>query len=111
LTVPGPRQPGSPLREGSPRRAGRPLQAGGSDERLIGYRWVGCDRCGAAVQVAKFSPQHAVVQWNPESVGACAEFTAGAADGKPSALIEGCGSLRDSIDRAVLQGRLEVSPP
>jgi len=111
LTVPGPRQPGSPLREGSPRRAGRPLQAGGSDERRIGYRWVGCDRCGAAVQVAKFSPQHTVVQWNPESVRACAEFTAGAADGKPSALIEGCGSLRDSIDRAVLQGRLEVSPP
>ena len=103
--MPGPRQPGSPLREGSP------LQAGGSDERHIGYRWVGCDRCGAAVQVAKFSPQHTVVQWNPESVRACAEFTAGAADGKPSALIEGCASLRDSIDRAVLQGRLEVSPP
>jgi hypothetical protein len=109
--VPGPRQPGSPLREGSPRRAGRPLQAGGSDERHIGYRWVGCDRCGAAVQVAKFSPQHTVVQWNPESVRACDEFTAGAADGKPSALIDGCASLRDSIERAVLQGRLEVSPP
>ncbi len=109
--MPGPRQPGSPLRGGSPRRAGRPLQAGGSDERHIGYRWVGCDRCGAAVQAAKFSPQHTVVQWNPESVRACAEFTAGAEDGKPSALIEGCASLRDSIDRAVRQGRLEVSPP
>jgi hypothetical protein len=109
--VPGPRQPGNPLRESSPRRVGRPLQAGGSDERHIGYRWVGCDRCGAAVQVAKFSPQHTIVQWNPESVRACTEFTAGAADGKPSALIEGCASLRDSIDRAVLQGRLEVSPP
>lgn len=109
--MPGPRQPGSPLREGSPRRVGRPLQAGGSDERRIAYRWVGCDRCGAAVQVAKFSPQHTVVQWNPESVLACAEFTTGAADGKPSALIEGCASLRDSIERAVLQGRLEVSPP
>jgi len=109
--VPGPRQPGSSLREGSPRRAGRPLRAGGSDERHIGYRWVGCDRCGAAVLVAKFSLQHTVVQWNPESVRACAEFTAGTADGKPSALIEGCASLRDSIERAVLQGRLEVSPP
>ena len=109
--MPGPRQPGSPLREGSPRRAARPLQAGGSDERRTGYRWVGCDRCGAAVQVAKFSPQHTMVQWNPESVRACAEFTAGAADGKPSALIEGCASLRDSIERAVLEGRLEVSPP
>jgi len=109
--VPGPRQPGGPLRAGSPRRADRPLQAGGPDERRVGYRWVGCDRCGAAVQVAKFSPQHTVVQWNPESVRACAEFAAGAADGRPSALIEGCASLRDSIERAVLQGRLEVSPP
>ena len=109
--MPGPRQPGSPLREGSPRRAGRPLQAGGSDERRIGYRWVGCDRCGAAVQAAKFSPQHTVVQWNPESVRACAEFTAGAADGKPSALIEGCASLRTSIERAAHQGDLTVAPP
>jgi len=105
--VPGPRQQGSPLQEGSPRRAERPLQAGGQDERRTGYRWVGCDRCGAAVQVAKFSPQHTIVQWNPESVRACAEFTGG----RPSALIEGCLSLRDSIERAVLAGRLEVSPP
>jgi len=111
LTAPGPRPPGSPPRPGSPREARRPLQAGGSDERRTGYRWVGCDRCGAAVQVAKFSPQHTVVQWNPESVRACAEFAAGAARGRPSALIEGCTSLRDSIDRAVAEGRLEVSPP
>lgn len=109
--MPGPPQPGSPLREGRPRGAPRPRQAGGSDERRTDYRWVGCDRCAAVVQVAKFSPQHTVVQWNPESVRACAEFTAGAADGRPSALIEGCASLRDSIDRAVLRGRLEVSPP
>ncbi len=111
MTAPGPGSPGSPLRQGSPRGAHRPLQAGGPDERCTGYRRVGCDRCGAAVQVAKFSPQHTVVQWNPESVRACAEFTAGAAEGRPSALIEGCTSLRDSIERAVAEGRLEVSPP
>ncbi len=111
MTAPGPRQPGSPLRQDSPGPAGRPLQAGGSDERHTSYRWVGCDRCGAVVQVAKFSPQHTIVQWNPESVRSCAEFTAGAGGGRPSALIEGCASLRDSIDRAVAQGRLEVSPP
>ena len=105
MTAPAPRQPGGP------RPAGRPLQAGGSDERHPGFRQVGCDRCGAAVQVAKFTPQHTIVQWNPESVRACAEFAAGTADGTPSARIEGCASLRDSIDRAVLQGRLEVSPP
>jgi hypothetical protein len=87
------------------------LQAGGTDERRPGYRQVGCDRCGVAVQVAKFSPQHTIVQWNPESVRSCAEFTAGRADGKPSALAEGCASLRASIERAVTQGALEVSPP
>jgi hypothetical protein len=111
LTAPAPRQPGSPLRPDGPGPVARPLQAGGSDERRPGFRWVGCDRCGAAVQVAKFSPQHTIVQWNPESVRACAEFAAGTADGSPSALIEGCASLRDSIDRAVLQGRVEISPP
>ena len=63
------------------------------------------------MQVAKFSPQHTVVQWNPESVRSCAEFTAGAAEGRPSALIEGCTSIRDSIERAVAEGSLEVSPP
>ncbi len=29
----------------------------------------------------------------------------------PSALVEGCGSLRDSIDAAVTAGRLEVRSP
>ena len=109
--MPGPRPPGSPPREGSARQAGRPFQASGSDERRTGYRWVGCDRCGAAVQVAKFSPQHTSVQWSAAAVLACAEFSALAERGRPSALVEGCASLRDSIERAVLQGRLEVSPP
>ena len=57
---------------------------------------------------AKFSPQHTTVQWSAEAVRACAEFAALAA-GRPSALIEGCASLRDSIDAAVTAGRLEVS--
>ncbi len=95
-----------------PHRGGRLAAAGERpDERRTGYRRVECDRCGAAVQVAKFSPQHTIVQWSPESVRACAEFTAGPPAAEPSALIDGCASLRDSIDRAVLQGRLEVSPP
>jgi len=44
-------------------------------------------------------------------VRACAEFAARAAAGEQSALIDTCASLRDSIDRAVRQGRLEVLPP
>ena len=82
-----------------------------ADEREAGFRPVGCARCGAVVQVAKFSWQHTSVQWSLAAVRACAEFSARAAAGEPSALIGTCASLRDSIDRAVLEGRLEVLPP
>jgi hypothetical protein len=82
-----------------------------ADEREAGLCPVGCARCGAVVQVAKFSWQHTSVQWSLAAVRACAEFSARAAAGEPSALIDTCASLRDSIDRAVLEGRLEVLPP
>jgi hypothetical protein len=78
------------------------------DERHAALSPVECARCGAAVLAAKFSPQHTSVQWSAAAVRACAEF--GATDGL-SALVRGCGSLRDSIDAAVAAGRLEVSPP
>jgi len=78
------------------------------DERYAALSPVECARCGAAVLAAKFSPQHTTVQWTAAAVRACAEF--GASD-RASALVEGCASLRDSIDGAVAAGRLEVSPP
>jgi hypothetical protein len=78
------------------------------DERRAAFACVQCGRCGAAVLAAKFSPQHTSVQWTAAAVRSCWEFSA--AD-RPSALVEGCGSLRDSIDSAVAAGRLEVSPP
>jgi hypothetical protein len=78
------------------------------DERRGAAARVECARCGAAVLAVKFSPQHTSVQWTAAAVRACWEF--GAA-GRPSALVEGCASLRDSIDGAVTSGRLEVSPP
>ena len=82
------------------------------DERHAELRPVECARCGAAVLAAKFSPQHTSVQWTAAAVRACAEFGAlEAVRGRPSALVEGCASLRDSIDAAVAAGRLEVSPP
>jgi len=83
---------------------GRPARH--RDERHVSLGPVSCARCGAAVLVAKFSPQHTSVQWSAAAVRACAEFS-----GRPSALVEGCASLRDSIDAAVADGRLEVSPP
>jgi hypothetical protein len=81
------------------------------DERHAGFRPVECDRCGARVLVAKFSPQHTSVQWDSASVRACAEFRARAAAGEQSALIDTCASLRASIGRAVGQDRLPVRPP
>ena len=82
-----------------------------ADEREAGFRPVECERCGAEALVAKFSPQHTSVQWSLASARACAEFSARAAAGEQTALIDTCTSMRYSIDRAVLQGRLEVSPP
>jgi hypothetical protein len=81
------------------------------DERYGAFCPVECGRCGAGVLAAKFSPQHTSVQWSAEAVRACFEFSAAVLMGRPSALVEGCGSLRDSIDAAVMAGRLEVSPP
>jgi len=81
------------------------------DERHGAFCPVECGRCGAGVLAAKFSPQHTSVQWSAEAVRACSEFSAAVSLGRPSALVRGCGSLRDSIDAAVTAGRLEVSPP
>jgi hypothetical protein len=84
---------------------------GHRDERPAAVGRVECARCGATVLAAKFSPQHTSVQWSAAAVQTCAEFGVLAAGGRPSALVEGCASLRDSIDVAVAAGRLEVSPP
>jgi hypothetical protein len=82
-----------------------------ADEREAGLSPVECERCGAWALVAKFSPQHTSVQWSLESVRACAEFSARVVAGEQTALIKTCASMRASIDRAVLEGRLGVSPP
>ena len=82
-----------------------------ADEREAGFRPVECERCGAVALVAKFSPQHTSVQWSPAAMRSCAEFTARVATGEQTALIDGCGGLRESIDRALSQGRLPVCPP
>jgi len=84
---------------------------GPRDERQGAASPVECARCGAAVLAVKFSPQHTSVQWTAAAVRTCWEFSASSALGRPSALVEGCGSLRDSIDVAVASGRLEVAPP
>jgi hypothetical protein len=82
-----------------------------ADDRRVSPQPVRCARCGAAVLVAKFGPQHTSVQWTAAAAASCAEFGAQAAAGTGSALIEGCGALRDSIHAAVASGRLAVCPP
>ena len=88
-----------------------------ADDRRASWQPVRCARCGAAVQVAKFSPQHTSVQWTAAAAASCAEFGAragagaGAGVGARSALIEGCSALRGSIDTALAAGLLSVCPP
>jgi hypothetical protein len=81
------------------------------DERAWRYSHVRCGRCGAVVEVAKFSLQHTSVQWTAEAVLTCAEFSARVSAGGSSALIATCASLWASIDAAVSDGRVEVLPP
>jgi hypothetical protein len=82
-----------------------------SDDRHGATQAVDCARCGASVQVVKFSPQHTSVQWTAAAVERCAEFRDRAAEGTRSALVGGCGTLRASIDAAVAAGRVEIAPP
>ncbi len=91
--------------------AGNHHHAVPDDEREAGFRPVQCERCGAVALVAKFSPQHTSVQWSSQAVRTCAEFSARVAAGEQTALIDSCASLRNSIDRAIFEGRLEVLPP
>lgn len=84
-----------------------------TDERHAALQELTCDRCAAVVKVTKFSPQHTSVQWNEAAAGACAEFAGRTAGelGVQRARIRTCASLWESIDRAVLDGRLAVESP
>jgi hypothetical protein len=83
-----------------------------ADERRGSVHPVRCARCGAVVQVAKFSPQHTSVQWTAAAAASCAEFRAvWAATANGGGPIEGCRALRGSIDAAVAAGTLAVCPP
>jgi hypothetical protein len=89
------------------------LPGGGArpDERRSRYCEVECRTCGAVVLAAKFSVHHTSVQWDAVAVTQCAEFARRTAVGEQTALIERCASMRASIDRAALDGRLLVAPP
>ncbi|MFG2885125.1 hypothetical protein ACGFYV_23005 [Streptomyces sp. NPDC048297] len=70
---------------------------------------VECATCGNQVLCEKFSMAHTSVQWTAEAVVVCAEFRDRVPQGGNTARIRTCQGLRDSIDLAVEEGRLEVS--
>jgi hypothetical protein len=69
---------------------------------------VACGRCPALVRAKKLSPQQTSVQWTTAAARHCVELAAAAVLGRPPALVPTCPDLRESIDRAVRDGRLEV---
>lgn len=82
-----------------------------ADQRLYlesGLRQVTCQGCGTVVRVKKSSPQQTSIQWTTRAVRQCAEFAARVALGETTALVDGCGTLRETIERAVREGQLEA---
>jgi hypothetical protein len=74
-----------------------------------GLRDLSCDSCGALVRVKKNSQLHTSVQWSVRGVRDCAEFAARQRTVEPLVPIATCGRLRDTIERAVREGRLHVA--
>lgn len=73
-----------------------------------GLTEVSCEHCGVRVRARKASAQQTSVQWTAPAARSCPRL-AEAAGARPTALVPGCPDLRDSIDGAVREGRLEVS--
>ena len=67
-----------------------------------------CLDCLARVRVKKNSEHHTSIQWDAESLGACAEFARMASEPGGRQVYEGCPRLRSSIDRAVAEGQVEI---
>lgn len=78
-----------------------------------GLRELACESCGVTVRAKKSSAQQTSIQWSAAAVRGCAEFGDRTARGEPTALVATCTRLRDSIGRAVRDGRLDTrtDPP
>src|SRR5258706_3102297 len=82
-----------------------------ADERVWRYAEVRCGRCGAAVEVAKFSLRHTSVQWTAAAVLTCAEFSASVAAGGAAALVPAFAHLPAQIHAALADRPLPGTPP
>jgi hypothetical protein len=69
---------------------------------------VACLDCLARVRVKKNSEHHTSIQWDTESLRACAEFARMSSEPGGRHVYEGCPRLRSSIDRAVAEGQVEI---
>jgi hypothetical protein len=69
---------------------------------------VDCDRCGNRVLVEKNSFHHTAIQWTSDPETSCAEFGEGAPSRARTVKVRVCGALQDSINKAVIEGRLDV---
>jgi hypothetical protein len=71
-------------------------------------REVTCRRCATTVLVLKNSREQTSIQWLGDAGATCTELAEKRAAGVPTARVQRCESLRESIDDAVRDGLLEV---
>jgi len=69
---------------------------------------VACLDCLAKVGVKKNSEHHTSIQWDSESLAACAEFQKMAAEPGGRHVYASCSRLRSSIHQAVAEGKIEI---
>ena len=69
---------------------------------------VACLDCLARVRVKKNSEHHTSIQWDAESLAACAEFARMAGEPGGRQVYASCSRLRASIERAVAEGAVEI---
>ena len=76
------------------------------DDRLMSE--LTCRRCATTVLVRKNTVTQTSIQWLADAGQTCTELAEQRAAGRPTGLVSGCTALRESIDDAVREGRLEV---
>jgi hypothetical protein len=70
-----------------------------------------CDHCAGLVRVKKNSAEHTSIQWTVAAADGCAEFAMRREAGRSSPQVDTCGRLHATIARALVEGRLRVTPP
>lgn len=70
---------------------------------------VGCEACGARVEVRKSSWEQTSIQWHADALEACIERRAASPRPGPNGTaFSGCQALRDSIRSAAVLGELPI---